>query len=218
MKKWLISLCILLSVSPLCSWADANGYEDIPSTKYHRNTERYNDAWEALIPNQTTIQFAGSIGMFSVGIGWHYGKRDRWETELLLGFVPKYNSEAAKPTFTVKERFTPWNIDLSSRWSIEPLSTGLFVNSIFGEGFWRREPSRYTKGYYGFATKMRFHIFLGQRIRYRIPSRIRRYNKSVALYYEISTCDLYAISAFTNKQIGFADILSLGLGLRFEIF
>ncbi len=217
MRKWLISLLLLGGASP-AAFAATERLEEVPPSKYQRNTERYNNAWERLIPNQTAVQFAGSIGMFSAGFGWHYGKRDRWETELLLGFVPKYASERAKPTFTVKERFTPWQVDLSSRWCLEPLSTGLFANGIFGEGFWRREPSRYSNGYYGFATKVRFHIFLGQRIRYKIPGRIRRYNKSIAFYYELSTCDLYLISAFTNKQVNFLDALSLGLGLRFEIF
>lgn len=196
--------------------ADTLEYKD--STAYERHTCKYRDFWYKLVPNQVTAQFAGSIGVASVGVGWHYGKHKNWETDLLLGFVPKYHSEETKVTFTVKERYVPWHLNVSKRWVIEPLTTGIFLNSIFGEDFWTREPSRYPARYYGFPTRVRANIFLGQRLTYRIPSKKRHFFRSISAYYELSSCDMYIISAIPNKNIKLGDILSLAAGLRLSIF
>lgn len=185
---------------------------------YERYTMRYRKLWSRLVPRQSVVQFAGSIGIVSFGLGWHYGKGDSWETEILLGGVPKYESDRAKVTLTLKERFVPWHLPVSSRWTVEPLTAGIFFNTIFGEDFWARQPSRYPKKYYGFPTKVRTHVFVGQRLRYRIPARHRLWNKSVSVYYELSTCDLYVASAIPNRNVRLGDIVSLAVGLRMEIF
>ncbi len=77
--------------------------------KYEKRRERYMRRWMRLVPNQATLQYAGSIGLMSVGVGWHYGKNQHWETELLIGFVPRYHTESVHTTFTIKERYVPWH-------------------------------------------------------------------------------------------------------------
>ena len=188
---------------------------------YRDRVSRYKREWARLVPNQMALQFAGSIGMFSIGAGWHYGRGDHWETEILFGFLPRTNGSPHHYTLTAKQRYVPWHIPLSARsqrWVFEPLTAGLFINTIFGEGFWRHAPSKYTKGYYGFNTKLRYNIFVGQRIRFNIPQRHRFFARSISFYYELSTCDLYLVSAIPNQQVTAADILSLALGLRVELF
>lgn len=186
---------------------------------YQRRTEHLHRFWNSLVPNQVVAQFAGSIGAYSLGVGWH-GHNDHWETEALFGYVPQANGSEHHYTITLKERYIPWHIGLSRtrRWEFDPLTTGLFANFIFGEGYWSHEPSKYTKGYYGFNTKLRWHIYLGQRWRYNIPSRHRTLHKSVSFYYELSACDLHIVSSVPNDRVTLWDILSLALGLRFEIF
>ena len=187
-------------------------------TSYERRTDHYRNFWRKVIPNQFTAQYAGSIGVAALGVGWHYGKHKNWETDLLLGFVPKYYSAENKVTFTVKERYVPWHLNIGSRWMVEPLTTGLFFTSIFGEDFWSKEPSRYPDRYYGFSTRIRANIFMGERITYRIPSKKRHFFRSISAYYELSTCDMYIISAIPNKNIRLSDILSLSFGLRLNVF
>lgn len=192
-----------------------------PTSFYARRTQRLKRDWARLAPNQHTLQFAGSIGMFSIGTGWHYGRRNQFETEILFGYLPNCNGSEHHYTLTVKQRYIPWHIPLSvrsQRWELEPLTCGGFANTIFGEGFWRHEPSKYTKGYYGFNTKLRYNLFIGQRIKYNIPRRHRRFNKSITAYYELSTCDLYVVSAMPNSRVTLTDILSLAFGLKMEIF
>lgn len=207
--------CLLSLVSALHGMGKV---DSLLSEPYLRHTEHYKEVWQHFIPKQATIHFAGGIGFLSAGVGWHYGKRHQWETDLLVGFVPKYNSGEAKVTLTLKERFEPWNIRLCNRWSIEPLTTGIFFNTIFGEDFWAHQPERYPKKYYGFPTKLRTHLFIGQRFSYNIPKRHRRYSKGVSAYYELSTNDFYLLSALSNRRIRPSDVLTLSFGLRFLIF
>ncbi len=207
MRKWISSIMIL------CLATMAWGQD---TSTYEKNTIAYKSLWGNLIPNQFTVQHAGSCGIMSFGFGWHY-HHNHWETELLAGWVPKYDSNETKATLTLKQRYIPWRFEISRRWDIEPLTTGMFLNTIFGENFWRKEPSRYDNGYYGFMSKVRLNAFIGQRFRYKIPSKKRKFVQSISAYYELSTCDLYLVSSFTNKNVTLGDILSLAIGLRLEI-
>lgn len=67
---------------------------------------RYYAFWNKLIPRYAKGQYAGSIGKFSAGLGWNYGK-DRWETDLLLGFIPKNADRHAMATLTLKQNYLP---------------------------------------------------------------------------------------------------------------
>lgn len=84
-------------------------------TRYERRIDRYVLRWSKLIPNHSTLQYAGSIGLISGGIGWSYGKNAHWETDLLVDFLPKYHSRSAHATFTVKERYIPWRCHMCTR-------------------------------------------------------------------------------------------------------
>ena len=131
---------------PACS-ADIHGSTDHsePVTPYTRRTERFRRGWDHLIPNQTSFQVAGGIGAFSIGIGWYYGRREQWETDVLWGFVPKANGDDMHQTLTVKQRFVPWHLPLfkSHRWTAEPLTAGAFINSFLVKVFGRK-PLRNT--------------------------------------------------------------------------
>ena len=196
----------------------ANNTDSVSAmSRYEKRVNRYVSRWNRFIPNQAVLQYAGSIGLINAGFGWHYGRNKSWETELLVGVLPKYHSASAHFTFTAKERFTPWHCHINPRWTIEPLTTGVFFNTISGEDFWRRQPSRYPKNYYWFSTKVRTNIFIGQRVRFRIPDHRRFMHQYISLYYEISTCDLYLASKFNNKSFPWRETLSLAIGLKWDI-
>ena len=103
------------------------------STKYYTKYEKIRaqriERWTKLIPNQFTLQYAGSIGMLSAGPGWHYGKKEHWETDILFGFLPRYHSERGKFTFTVKERYVPWHCRFGNQWVLQPLTAGVAFNT-----------------------------------------------------------------------------------------
>ena len=128
-----------------------NAQDSIPApTLYDRHIERYTSLWENLIPRYSKIQFAGSMGMFSFGIGWDY-YRHHWETDLLFGFVPKttrnLKAESSKKrhtmaTFTVKQNYIPWRVPLHKNIDFEPLTTGLYINTQLDRDFWVQSPDK----------------------------------------------------------------------------
>lgn len=191
---------------------------DNSDSKYDLRIRRYRKGWAGLIPTHLKLQYAGNMGLISVGTGWDYGNRNQWETDVLMGFLPKYQSSENKLTFTLKQNYIPWSVQIKeSDFSLEPLTCGLYLNTVLGDEFWVSEPSRYPKGYYGFSSKVRIHLFLGQRLTFDVPQRKRFFAKAVTLFYEVSTCDLYVVSAFTNKYLKPKDYLSLSFGLKMQL-
>lgn len=184
---------------------------------YHNRLVRRAERWNKLIPNTFTLQFAGGIGMFSAGVGWCYGRSDQWETHILFGFTPKRYDYHTYWTLTLRQSYNPWKIHLGRVWSVKPLMVNLSVNSILDGDFWMSEPDRYPHGYYGFSSRMRFHLGLGQRLLIDIPENRRWMSSSLAVYYEISTCDLYVRQKVLNKSIPLRDIISLAIGLQWTI-
>ncbi|MDY3847153.1 MAG: hypothetical protein SOZ58_02360 [Prevotella sp.] len=187
-------------------------------TRYDRRVHRRREHWASLIPTQTVIQYAGNMGFMSVGIGWDYGRHKQWETNLLFGYLPKISSHRGKLTMTLKENYLPWSLYLKRGWMFEPLSCGLYLNTVFGSEFWERQPSRYPDKYYEpLNTKVRINVFLGQRITKIIPTNRRKFLKSVSLFYEVSTCDLYIRLAVMERKVSVWDILGLSLGIKMQI-
>lgn len=193
-------------------------YESENHSRYDRRIHRYRKRWYALVPTYSKLQFAGNMGLLSIGTGWDYGKRNQWETDLLFGYLPKFDSKRSKITMTLKQNYIPWNLRLGEGpFSFEPLTTGLYFNTVFGDEFWVGEPDRYPSGYYGFSSKIRIHIFLGQRLTFDIPRTKRYMARSITLFYELSSCDLYVVSAFTNRYLKPSDYLSLSFGLKMQL-
>jgi len=212
MKLWnfkKIYLGIVLSVFAATAFAQS-GYE--------RRVEKYQNQWVKLIPTHTKLQYAGGMGLLSVGAGWDYGKNDQWETDVFFGILPKYSTSKTKVTFTLKQNFIPWKKHFNEHFSFDPFACGLYVNTILDGDFWVSEPDKYPSNYYSFSTKMRFNIYVGQRLTYKIPENKRFFSKSVTIFYEISSNDLYIVSAFTNSYLKPKDYLRLSFGLKMQLF
>jgi len=187
------------------------------TNSYKKRVEGYRSMWESLMPTYTKLQYAGGMGLINAGFGWSYGKNNQWETDILFGIIPKYSSDNAKMTFTLKQNYIPWRKKLNDSFTFEPLECGLYFNTVFSDEFWTKEPDRYPKGYYNFSTRVRTHAFIGQRLRFNIPDKKRLFARSITAFYEISSCDLYIVSAFTN-HLNPDDYLRLSFGLKFDIF
>ena len=107
-------------------------------TRYDRRIMRYRKHWDLLIPTSGIIQTCGNMGIISLGIGWEYGKRRQWETQLLFGYIPKFSSDDEKFTMTLKENFIPWRRNIGKGWWFEPLECSLYFNTVFGHDFWTK--------------------------------------------------------------------------------
>ena len=217
MKSLVISL--LLAILPISAVAtEKNDSVSVTMSKYDRRIHRHREHWAALIPTQLIMQYAGNMGFMSVGVGWDYGKHDQWETHLLFGYLPKADSDRGKLTMTLKQTFLPWSLSFGKGWMLEPLSCGIYFNTVFGSEFWGNQPSRYPDKYYEpLNTEVRINAFLGQRITLNIPEHKRKFVKSVSAFYEVSTCDLYLRLAVMERKVSLWDILGLSVGVKFQI-
>ena len=217
MRLCVISLLLLLAL-PTEAQTDTTAADTLPvAPKYERRISRYRSAWQSLIPTQFILQNAGNMGLLSLGIGWNYGRRDQWETHLLVGRMPKYRSTRGTMTMTLKETFIPWRIGIGKGWDVEPLTTGLYINTVFGHEFWKSQPNRYPDKYYEFmSTKFRLNVFLGERITKTVPNNRRKFIKSITAFYELSTCDLYIRSMIQDSSVHLNDIVGLSLGVKLQ--
>lgn len=186
-------------------------------TRYDRRIHRYRRSWNDLIPTQQVVQFCGNMGLVSVGIGWDYGKRRQWETHLLFGIVPKYDSHNTKVTMTLKQNYIPWSMYMKNDWSFEPLQCGLYLNTVFGHDFWTKQPTKYDSGYYPFSTRIRPNVFVGERFTKVVPNNRRKYIKSLSVFYELSTNDIYIMHLVHTGSIGFWEMFGLSIGIKAQL-
>ncbi|WP_163709730.1 hypothetical protein [Mangrovibacterium lignilyticum] len=213
MRKLRYILCLLLLIYGFDLQAQI---APISQSYREEKQEKIQSRWARLIPKQNKLQFAGSMGMFSGSVGWYYGKRNQWETDWYLGFIPKTQNQKGHMTTTLKQTYTPWRLTIKDGFFIEPLTTGIYINKIFGEYFWTKLPDRYPENYYFWAVDTRFNIFAGQAFTWQLNDSHR--GKEFSFFYEISTNDLYLISAVGNKTITLRDIIGLSFGFRYRVF
>ncbi len=191
---------------------------EVDSTAVKRFDKRvrwHYDGWERLKPKTVTLQYAGGMGLAAGGVGWQYGRRDRASTELLVGFLPRHYGNEFRLTFTLKESFEPWSIRCCPWLAVEPLTCGAYVTTITGEEFWgSREPKRYPKHYYNFASRLRLNVFLGQQVSFYTRNDVLR---QVSAYYELSTNEIYLLSRATNSYLRPRDYLRFSFGIRVQI-
>lgn len=212
-----IRLLTLYTILSIFTYAEA--YSSVPNRSFvpdSTTTRTLKKTTFSLIPSNYMIQYAGSIGLVSLGSGWDYGKNQRWSTDFLIGYVPKFDSDRAKITLTLRQTFTPWEIKLRSRNSYHPLRTGLYFNTTIGKQFWFSAPEKYPINYYTFSTKLRLNIFIGQDFSHQLSSKTS-YFESVKFYYDLHTDELYLINRIQNKYLKPVDYLGLALGVKLQI-
>ena len=230
-SRFVISIVLSFNMAAAVLAQDSIGVkreaEHQDSEVYRHRVERLQNRWASLIPNQFVIQNAGNMGVLSVGTGWGYG-HGHWETHLLFGYIPKHQSTRGKLTMTLKENYIPWNLLLSAPqnesddflkrgWTLNPLTASIYVNTVYGHEFWKSQPGRYPDKYYEFmSTKFRLTVAFGQRITWEIPRNRRKYAKSISLFYEVSSCDLYIRAKFQDSSIPLKDIIGLSLGVKLQ--
>lgn len=191
---------IRLGAHKRLDWREHRGYE----------------GWERLLPTHVKAQYAGGMGFMSFGCGWDYGKKCRWETDVLVGFLPKAWSDRTHATFTLRQNYIPWSIRCCERFAVEPFTTGLYLNFISGEDYWVREADKYPgDSYYGFTSRLRAHLYVGQRFTYYLKN--DGLLRHITLYYELSANDLDIIAKCGNKSLDLSEIVYFSLGIKFQL-
>ena len=163
-----------------------------------------------LLPDYGNIQYAGSIGMISSGIGYSFFN-SHLGAELTAGFTPvKRNSDLYN--LTLKLNYRPFSIRISESISTTMIYTGAYASRTFGENYWLYLPDRYKNGYYYWSPGLRFGLLVGTSLIYRFDDAAI---SSAEFYFESSTYDLLIVSYWPNRnEIPLHDIVKFAIGMR----
>ncbi|TRW27590.1 hypothetical protein FMM05_00480 [Flavobacterium zepuense] len=180
-------------------------------------TKQYRSVWDSFIPKYVKLQYAGGMGFLAIGSGWDYGNKKQWESDFLIGWLPRYTGKQSQLVFTIKQNYIPWSLHINGKVILRPLHTGLYITSTMGRDYWIKEPDSYPDSYYGFSTRLRINAFIGQQLTFLFRQEKPLLAKSITCYYEISSNDLYIVSAVTNSYLQPQDYLKLSLGVKVQL-
>lgn len=198
---WVLIATLLLSVYDR-SAAQGNEQE--------ADLETVTEKWYKI--DHLKLQYAGAIGFISPGVGIAYAK-DKMETDLYFGYVPKSVGGDHLFMLTLKNTYSPFTIKPRNRdLVIHPFSIGGFFNYSFGSEFSTSWPDHYPKGYYWWDSAIRLGFFLGGKVTKPVLGLPFR---SLSAYYELGSNDLYFISYVQNfRYFKPYEILNLAIGIK----
>ena len=163
-------------------------------------------------PDQVNLQYAGSIGYFSGGIGYNFFK-EKTALSFHYGYVPK-NKGGWMSIFSAKFEYKPFTINIKDKFIIHPINPVFFPSYTSGNNFdYEFNTSQYRENYYFWSSALRLHLGAGTEVK--ILNNKNTVFKSVSLYTEANTNDLYAISWFANRTTTpFYEMFKIGYGIR----
>lgn len=160
-----------------------------------------------LLPRYAKLQFAGGIGLLSVGLGYEWDKK-KWQADVYYGYVPEKIGGVEIHSITGKVTWTPISRHLKNNIRVDILNTGLLLNYVIGKQYFLFSPENYPLKYYGVPTAAHAGIFIGEAV----------YFKRFGLYYEIGTNDKDLASYIPNAaSLKFTDVWNVGIGVRMQL-
>ncbi|HEY4651550.1 MAG TPA: hypothetical protein VIG72_09055 [Pontibacter sp.] len=163
------------------------------------------------VPDAAVLQFAGNMGMLAIGPGYEFAK-ERLTTDLLYGFVPRFDADEAEHLLTLKGTYKPWKIKRRHEITVVPVQAGLGLSYYFSGKYPLTWSDKYPKGYYWWSPKVRLLGFMGTSV----TKNIRNSSiEKVGLYGELGTYDLVATSWFKEEgALKLWEIVNISLGAR----
>lgn len=183
---------------------------------FAQQTDTVKHQW--YIPTSAVLQHAGSIGYFSAGVGYKLNNSGKSTLDLLYGFVPaKFGGDLN--VITAKFAWRPLKINIKDWAQINPINPGVFLSYHAGSKFdstW--DDDNYPVGYYWWSTAFRPHVSLSTEVKLDTKKILPKLKiKSLSIYSEFNTNELYGISYFLNpRDLNITSIFKLGIGTRVE--
>ena len=166
--------------------------------------------FSSLLPDYGSVQYAGSVGLISSGIGYTFFN-NRLGAELTAGFTPVEKHDDLY-NLTLKLIYRPFNVRVSEQLSSTGLYTGAYVSRTFGSEYWVFLPDRYKNGYYYWSPGLRFGVLFGTSLIHEFEDAAI---SSTEFYFEGSTYDLLIVSYWPNRnEIPLHEIIKLAVGIR----
>ena len=153
-----------------------------------------------LLPHHAKLQYAGSIGFLSIGVGYEFAKK-KLQADVYYGYVPESIGGVNIHSVTGKLTWLPLSIE-RNKYTYSLLTAGFLVNYAFGKQY---DFSLEDFDYYGFPTAAHIGLFVGGGIT----------RNRLGLYYELGSTDRDLVSFVNNtKGIRFDEIIHIGFGAR----
>ncbi len=172
-------------------------------------TIRTNQSW--YLPDYAKLQFAGNLGLLSVGIGYLV-LDDRWQTELFYGYLPASVGGVDVHTLAWKNSFVLLYARLPYDLVLSPLVIGLGVQIELGGRSFLATPEQYPDDYYTWPTALHFAPYLGMMLHRDLSLWDDRF-KGFSVYWELGTIDRYLKQwAASGHHVSFLEIWNLALG------
>jgi hypothetical protein len=167
---------------------------------------------KALIPDQAIIQYAGSIGYLSAGLGYNFFK-ERSVLSFHYGIVP-VNKGGELNIVAVKFDYRPFSIKIGDHLLFHPVNPVIFLSYTLGNDFrFRFNQDQYTKGYYFWSPALREHLGVSSELKLLGDNSSKI--KSISIYAEANTNDLYMVSWYANRtSTPIYKIFHTGFGLK----
>jgi hypothetical protein len=166
-------------------------------------------------PKHLALQTGGGLGMVAAGAGYEFSK-DRLETDILIGYVPKYYAGSTLSLASLKFMYSPFRLPVGEKFQIIPVTVGAYFSYTHGT-INDELKGQYSADYYWFSTDTRYGPLLGSRVTFLAPPiAATGQPRKISVYYELGSNDLYLASYLNNRNggLGFGQLLTLALGVK----
>ena len=219
MKKILTVICVIVMASfSFGQNGDLESPEIVNADSIFIQKETFlNKLGHALTPVVLQWQYAGNIGMHSIGAEWNV-VNNVFKFGLALGYVP--DSRSIEPLFvgTVQFKYTPnVKIRVTEDVVVKPLNFTLNFSSTYGERFSiYNDNEYYPDNYYWWNVRTRYGLSHDLEVLYSFDS---RFAKGISFYFNTSTWDVEFYSVFGNDnleldRIPYKRLFTFGLGTK----
>jgi hypothetical protein len=163
------------------------------------------------VPDYVKVQFAGNIGLVSVGAGYQLFNKVLY-TELLYGFVSESVSKSDEiHLITIKNTFPIFRKELGKNFTISPIA-GFATTYEIGANSFTTLPSIYPEGYY-VPNAFHFTLFGGAMVHKDFKD--SKMIKGADFYFEVGTVETYLWYVITSKEVSTSDVFSTSIGVNF---
>ena len=163
------------------------------------------------LPHYVSVQFAGNIGLFSIGAGYT-SRHANYQLSLLYGYVPASIAESHIHTIAVKNIFPLTRYLLKNGDMFTPyLGLGLTVE-LGGNAFFRN-PAQFPKGYYDFPKNIHVIGYGGVKLQHLFREEVNLL-RGIEFYAEAGTVDVYVWYKTISDQISLNQIFTIALGVN----
>lgn len=171
-----------------------------------------------LVPDDAIVQYAGSIGFLSAGLGYDLFGNKRGSLDFNFGYVPKTAGGPLR-ILSLKFAYRPWKVSFGKWGTFYPLNPGTFLSYHFGKDYdFQWDENQYVKGYYWWSSALRPHLSFSNEVKLNLKKIFNSKApglQSISIYSEFNTNELYLISFLQNVDaLSVTHIFKVGFGLR----